>query len=300
LRVRAYVAAGHILTAVQNMEDARLHLAEARTLAGSSAELLASVLVADVELATRQGDFKRALDRLAELEQVVQSASNEREKHRVALLVAQASAGRGDRATALGKLSLAEQLLPDDKMAAVERIKVRALVDFFTRDFRSAILHAEMAIEMGRELGLSYDVMFNLHTLGDVLIHVEDLPRAYGALRQSLELCEEFGYERFANYNRMFLAFLDGLQGAADAEKLLAQGLAYAASKEFTGEVIGGQHLLAKLLHRRGRVVEAEAEYEKTRTLAMRAGQRFVADECDQALHKLAGAASSRPSRSLP
>ncbi len=297
VRVRAYVAAGQILTAVQNMEDARADLAQARVLGGSSADLLAPVLVAEVELATRQGDFKRALEVLAELEQAVQSASNEREKHRVALLVAQASAGRGDRTTALAKLSLAEQLLPSDKMAAVERIKVRALVDFFTRDFRSAVLHAEMAIEMGRELGLSYDVMFNLHTLGDVLIHTDDLPRAYGAVRQSLELCEEFGYERFANYNRMFLAFLDGLQGASDAEKLLAQGIAYAESKDFTGEVIGGHQLLAKLLHRRGRYTEAQAEYEKTRLLANRAGQRFAADECDQMLHRLASGTTGTMAR---
>jgi len=135
--------------------------------------------------------------------------------------------------------------------------------------------------------------MFNLHTLGDVLIHMDDLPRAYGAIRQSLELCEEFGYERFANYNRMFLAFLDGLQGAPEAEKLLAQGIAYAESKEFTGEIIGGHQLLAKLLHRRGRLEAAHAGYERTRTLAIRAGQRFAADDCDQALHKLSGGSSA-------
>jgi serine/threonine protein kinase/tetratricopeptide (TPR) repeat protein len=292
-RVRAYVAVGQIFTAVQHMEEARQHLAHARALAGTDAEMLGPVLIAGVELSTRQGDFKRASDLLGELEKVVQSAGDEREKHRVALLVAQASAGRGDRAMALAKLSLAEQLLPDDRMAAVERTKVRALVDFFTRDFRSAVMHSEMAIDMGRELGLSYDVMFNLHTLGDVLIHVDDLPRAYGAIRQSLELCEEFGYERFANYNRMFLAFLDGLQGATDAEKLLAQGIAYAESKEFTGEIIGGHQLLAKLLHRRGRLEAAHVEYERTRTLAIRAGQRFAADDCDQALHKLSGGSNA-------
>ncbi len=298
VRVRAYVAAGHILTAVQHLEEARQRLTHARALAGIDADLLGPVLIAGVELATRQGDFKRASELLAELEKVVQSTSDVREKHRVALLVAQASAGRGDRAVALAKLSLAEQLLPDDRMAAVERTKVRALVDFFTHDFRSAVLHSEMAIDMGRELGLSYDVMFNLHNLGDVLIHLDDLPRAYGAIRQSLELCEEFGFERFANYNRMFLAFLDGLQGAADAEKLLAQGIAYAESKEFTGEIIGGRQLLAKLLHRRGRLDAARAEYERTRTLAIRAGQRFAADDCDQALHKLGG--GSTGSISMP
>ena len=77
---------------------------------------------------------------------------------------------------------------------------------------------------MAREMGIGYEVMLNLHNLGDILVHLDDLPRAYGAIRQSLALCEESGYERLANYNRMFLAFLDGIQGTVDGEKLLAAG----------------------------------------------------------------------------
>ena len=66
--------------------------------------------------------------------------------------------------------------------------------------------------------------MLNLHNLGDILVHLDDLPRAYGAIRQSLALCEEFGYERLANYNRMFLAFLDGIQGDGRRREAPAPG----------------------------------------------------------------------------
>ena len=66
---------------------------------------------------------------------------------------------------------------------------------------------------MARALGLTYEVMVNLHNLGDVLVRLDDLPRAYGAFQQSLALCDECGFERLANHNRMFLAYLDGVQG---------------------------------------------------------------------------------------
>ena len=126
------------------------------------------------------------------------------------------------------------------------------------------------------------------HNLGDILVHLNDLPRAYGAFRQSLALCEESGYERLANYNRMFLAYLDGIQGTVDGEKLLRQGIAYAEGKDFTWDVIGGRVLLAGLLHRAGQHEEAGKEYERTRALAIAAGHRLVVDDCEVALKKLA------------
>jgi eukaryotic-like serine/threonine-protein kinase len=290
MRVRVRVASGRILAAIQHFEDSRQRLAEAELIAGTDEHLMKPVLIAEAELATRQGDLKRAWELLDKLHRVVRTASDDQEKHRLALHLAQANAGLGDRATALANLREAEQLLPDDKAAAVERMKVRALVDHFTREFRSAALYAERAIDMARQMGLMYEVTLNLHNLGDILVHADDLPRAYGALRQSLALCEESGYERLANHNRMLLAFLDGLQGAAEADKLLAQGIAYAASKDFTTEVIGGHWLLARLLHRRGQVEQARDEFEKARALASRAGHRRVAEDCEHALQRIAAA----------
>jgi hypothetical protein len=179
--------------------------------------------------------------------------------------------------------------MPGDRMAQLERTKIRGLVDYFTGDYRSAAIHCERTVERARELGITYEVMLNLHNLGDILVHANDLPRAYGAFRQSLALCEESGYDRLANYNRMFLAYLDGVQGTVDGDKLLRQGIAYAESRDFVWDVIGGRILLAHLLNRGGHLVAAREEYERTRALAVTAGQRFVVDECDAALEKMAG-----------
>ena len=65
--VRARVAAGHILAAVHLMEESRQRLAEAELIAAGDEQLLRLVLIAAAELATRQGDNKRALDLLVEL-----------------------------------------------------------------------------------------------------------------------------------------------------------------------------------------------------------------------------------------
>jgi serine/threonine protein kinase/predicted ATPase len=287
VRVRARVAGGRVLAAVHQLEDARLRLAEATRIAEADPQLTKRVLLAEAELSTRQGDFRRASVQLAELRAIVHASSDDQEEHRVALQLAQSQAALGDRATAIASLQEAERLLPSDRTAALERVKVRALVEYFTRDFRSAAQRSEEAIHLGREMGLGHEVMLNLHNLGDILVQLDDLPRAYGAIRQSLALCEESGDERFANYNRMLLAFLDGIPGTADGEKLLRQGIAYAESKDFTWDVIGGRLLLSKLLRRCGRFEIAVREFQKTRLLAAGAGHRLVVDDCDAALAQL-------------
>jgi serine/threonine protein kinase/tetratricopeptide (TPR) repeat protein len=288
VRVRSRVAAGHVLAAVHRIEDGRARLAEAAIIASAHLHLVQPVLLAEVELATRQGDFKRALVLLDELRTIVHASSDVEEEHRVALHLAQSHAAVGNRATALANLQEAERLLPNDRTASLERTKIRALVDYSTRDFRAAALRSEEAIQLAREMGLTHEVMLNLHRLGDCLIRVEDMPRAYGAIQQSLALCEESGDDRFANYNRMLLAFLDGINETSDGAKLLRQGIAYATSKEFTWDVIGGRWLLAKLLRRLGQVEDARDEYERTRGLALEAGHRLVADDCEIALAELA------------
>jgi tetratricopeptide (TPR) repeat protein len=287
LRVRVRVAAAQILSAVQEVDGSLARLAEAEVIAEGDEPLSKAVLIAEAELATRQGDYKRSWSLLEKLHRIVKAVSDDQERHRVALDLAQAAAGLGDRTTALASLREAEQLLPDDRVAAVERMKARALVDSFAGDFRSAVLHSGRAIDLGRELGLTYEVMLNLHSLGVVLLYLEDLPRAYGAIRQSLALCEERGYERFTSFNRVVLAYLDGLQGNAEAEKVLRQGLAYAESKHFAWDVLGGRALLGRLLMRTGRPDAARAEFEQTRVLAATMGHKAVVDECDRALRAL-------------
>jgi len=287
LRVGARVSAGLLLSALHSFERARSHFAQAETAAGGDEALAKKVLAAYAELAVRQGDFSRSIAILERLHEIVAQDGDKREEHKVLLHHAQANAGLGNHAAALRALARAEELAPEDAAALCEREKVRALVAYFSRDFHAAVAATERAVELARALGVSYEVAINLHNLGDFLVRLDDFPRAYGAIRQSIEICDETGFERLASHNRMFLAFLDGAAGAADAEPLLRQGIDYAEANDFTWDAVNGRVLLAHLLLRRADVERARSEFERAGDLARKSGNRLVADDCDAALRAM-------------
>jgi tetratricopeptide (TPR) repeat protein len=166
-------------------------------------------------------------------------------------------------------------------------MKLRGLIEYFTRDFRAAAASCERAVDMARAVGLTYEVMVNLHNMGDSLTRMSDFARAYGAIQQSLALCDECGYERLGSLNRMWLAYLDGIAGRADAEKLLEQGIAYAEANDFTWDVLGGRLMLAQLLQRRGETAAARTEFERVKKLADAAGNALIAEDCTAALDEM-------------
>jgi hypothetical protein len=130
-------------------------------------------------------------------------------------------------------------------------------------------------------------VAVNLHNLGEFLIRLSDFPRAYGAIRQSVALCDEFGFDRLASQNRMFLAFLDGVAGDAAAEATLRQGIRYAEANDFGWDNVNGRLLLAWLFQRRGASAAARAELDALLVLARDMGNHLVVDDCEFALREL-------------
>jgi tetratricopeptide (TPR) repeat protein len=286
-RVRARVDAGRILAALHQFEAATKMFVDAERIAGDDDALVKPALVAFAELAGRQGDFKRSLEQLSRLEKNASALGDKLEEHKLLASLSQTHAAMGDRRAAITALDRAERLLAHDKTAACERQKLRGLVEYFARDYRAAALACEKAIDMARDAGLTYEVAVNLHNLGDALVRLDDYPRAYGAIQQSLALCDEAGFERLASHNRMFLAFLNAVAGDKEQETLLVNGLRYAEANDFTWDVIGGLWLLAQLHLRREEKSAAKSELEKLRTVASSAGNRVVLDDCDAALKKL-------------
>jgi tetratricopeptide (TPR) repeat protein len=298
-RVRVRIDAGRILGAVNLYDAARAQFSAAEAIAQRRPELVKSALVAAAELSGRQGDFKRSVPLLERVEALVVAGgpptpAQKAEEHKLIVSLVQVNAAMGDYAAAMRHFDRACALIPDEPTFVCERHKLLALVHYFARDFRSAALCSEKAIDMGRELGLSYEVAVNLHNLGDILLHLEDYARAYGAIKQSLALCDELGHERLASHNRMVLAFLDSLVGDQDAEKILVQGIRYAEANDFTWDVLGGRFLHAKLLETRGEMDGARLEFQKLRDLARAAGNRLIADDCVTALRSM-GTPPSQP-----
>jgi len=290
LRVRTRVAASRILVALHKFESATPHLSEAERIAQGRDELSKIVLVAWAELAGRRGDFNRSLELLVRMQKLATVEGDKQEEHKILTNLTQAHAALGDRAAAKLALERAEQLIPDDTAAACERQKLRGLMHYFLRDFRLAAVEIEKAVDMARALGLTYEVAVNLHNLGDVLIRLDDYARAYGALQQSLALCEEYGFERLIQHNRMLLSFLAGHKGDLEGDKQLDQGIAYAEANAFWWDVISGRLLRARLLQHRGKHEEAKHAFHSLRQLAKTNGHRMVVDDCDAALEAYAKA----------
>jgi tetratricopeptide (TPR) repeat protein len=299
LRVRVRIDAGRILGALHMFDAARAQFSAAEAIAGARQELVMTAVIAACEFSGRQGDFKRSLALLERLQSFVTTGGDKVEEHKVLVSLVQTHAAMGDIPAAMRHFERATALLPDEPTFVCERTKLAALLDYFARDFRSAALHCEQAIDMARDLGLQYEVAVNLHNLGDILIHLEDYARAYGAIKQSLALCDELGHDRLASHNRMILAFLDGRAGDAEADRVLWQGIRYAEANEFTWDVLGGRRLVAKLHELRGDMDSARLEYQKLRELARAAGNRLIADDCATALRSMGSPPSQPPPASV-
>jgi tetratricopeptide (TPR) repeat protein len=287
-RVRGRVDAGRILGALHKFEAASVRFDEAERLAEGNAALLTAVLLSYGEQAVRQGDFKRSLEAFERLQRVAGSEGDKSEEHKLQMNLAQAHAAMGDRRAALIHLAQAEALLDGDATAACERERLRGFIEYFARDFRGAAAAFERAIDKARPLGLTYEVAANLNNLGDTLVRLSDFARAYGALQQSLALCDEAGFERLASHNRMVLAFLDALAGDGEAQKTLVQGIRYAEANDFTWDEISGRALYAQLLQRRGDLSAAKGEYEKLRDVSRDSGNQLVAEDAETALKAIA------------
>jgi hypothetical protein len=144
------------------------------------------------------------------------------------------------------------------------------------------------AVELARHAGLPYEVAVALHLLGEVLLRLGDLPRAYAMLQQSSSVCEEIGDERLRMHNRSFLSYLDALRGKSGADGALEESVAYASAHGFAWDEADGRYLLAGLHRHYDDTNAARIEYERCRSSAQAMGYRFLAEDCDRALGDLA------------
>ncbi len=197
-------------------------------------------------------------------------------------------AGSGDLAAALGALDQAERLdRPDDLVAAANREKLRVLAYSYARDYRAAVESSERAIGVARSAGLRYDIAASLHNLGDNCRCLGDFPRAYAALTESKEVAEALGAERLVTINRIHLAYLDGVSGQPDADKLLRDLIVYAESRGFYSDGREGRLLLGRLLAHKGAKAEARRELESVMAMAQTQRDQSTVEESREALAKL-------------
>ncbi|GDX83040.1 hypothetical protein LBMAG42_48510 [Deltaproteobacteria bacterium] len=76
-----------------------------------------------------------------------------------------------------------------------------------------ALAEFKRALELRRGLGYRPGEVINLHNIGDALLRMGDLGRAWAAFEQSRELAGECAWDRGVVMNDVFLHYLRGLRG---------------------------------------------------------------------------------------
>lgn len=259
---RCVVARTHaagMLGAIHQFDTANEYIEDALVLAGRRTALKRSALLTGAEIAFRRGEFRRALEMFVEIGK--HGEPQGREAYRLEVGLAHTLAAQGDQKGGLAHLERASELAdPSDLAAAVEREKIRGLIYHFTRDFRNAVAAFERGVDLARASGLSYEVALALHNMGDALVWLGSFARSHVAFRESLSICDEYGYERLAAHDRMYLAFLDAEKGHGDATNTLRDLIAVAEARGYIWDVLDGRHLLGTLAFRRGDVDTARTE----------------------------------------
>jgi serine/threonine protein kinase/tetratricopeptide (TPR) repeat protein len=282
-KVNARVDVARALGSVNLFDEAYDTLEQAFALAGEDRRVIADALVVEIEMAGRAGDFARATRAADKLEGVGVMPSS-----RALLAVAYARSALGDLESALRAIDEAERLDgPSDVLAAAAREKQRVLVYANVRDYKSAVEVAPRAIDLARAAGLRYDTAASLHNLGDTCRRLGDLPRAYAALTESKDVAEAGGHERLVTLNRIHLAYLDGVSGLPDADKLLRDLIRYAESRGYLMDAREGRYLLGALLAQKGARDDARRELELVLSLSQAQGDNAMEVEAREALDKL-------------
>lgn len=282
-RVAARVHTARALGSVNLFEQTYEMLEEARDLAGGSPELARSALAVEIEMSARSGDFARgvrAADKLAGMGNI--------DDPRLLTAIAHSRAAVGQKAEALKCLERADEIAdPNDLAGASERQKQRVLVYVFSRDFKAGVDESSRAADLARTAGMRFDAVAALHNLGDAARRLGDFPRAYASFVESRDLAKAMGHERLAALNRIHLAYLDGLRGAAGSLELLRDLIRYADSRRFWTDALEGRCLLAALLAHDGKTDEARKEFLAVLELAESYGNNLIAEDAREALAEL-------------
>ncbi|WP_437731854.1 protein kinase domain-containing protein [Sorangium sp. So ce1335] len=235
-------------------------------------ELLREALMVDLEVACLQGQFARARRAALDLD-----ALGPIDDPRALLSVALARATSGDRPGAMEALARSAAVGDaGDRAAEAVRAKLLVMIELYTGDFRAAVRACERALELDGALGLRFDGVVNLHNLAYACVRLGDHERARALFAESLARADEAGYERVAASNRMYIAYLDGVQGAGDARERLKELIARAEEQGYWHDVLQGRWAAAMLLKNARNDALARREFEDLLELSVRLGDPLL------------------------
>jgi tetratricopeptide (TPR) repeat protein len=284
-RVMGHVHVARALGSVNLFDEAYEALGYADPDTLSDDALRRASLIAEAQLASRQGLFVRAVraaDRLATMDHG--------DDPETLLTMALARCMGGDSDEGMKLLDRLDGLAPPkDAAERVTRDKHRVLAHFNARDWDAAARAAARLAEVAQAAGLRFDIAAALHNLGDCCDRLGDHPRAYAAFVESLEHTRQLEHDRLSNLNRMHLCLLDGLRSATGAGERLKGLVRYADARGYLWDVLEGRFLLARLAVAHGDHQSAREQLGEIITRADEQGHHLIGVDARELLAKLSG-----------
>lgn len=228
--VRASEALGRLLHEHGDQAGALARFEESRRLANGDASLEARALAALALQPIRAGDAAGAL-RLLE--------------------AARAAAESGGDRILLGKVV--------NNIGAVHHGAGR---------YGEALACFREALDVRQGLGYREGVVTNLHNVGDTLLRMDEVARAWASFTHARELASEVGWARGEAMNEVYLAYIDGTRGDGEALARLHAARSRAESLADKETAAQAAWLLGRLHLNRGEVAPARDHLTQARAQA--------------------------------
>ena len=124
------------------------------------------------------------------------------------------------------------------------------------------------ALDVRQGLGYREGVVTNLHNVGDTLLRMDEVGRAWASFAHARELASEVGWARGEAMNEVYLAYIDGTRGDAGALARLHAARSRAESLSDRETAAQAAWLLGRLHLNRGEVVPARDHLTQARKQA--------------------------------
>lgn len=155
----------------------------------------------------------------------------------------------------------------DDKILQGQTLNNLGVNYIHMERFRDALDCYRQACEIRKGIEHRRGVIINLHNIGDVYFRMGDYARAFHYFQESLQAAKENGWERGEAMNYVFLGYLQALQGEAEGEQTLEDGIGAAIALGDGDTAAQGKVFLARVLTRRGDMDRAREVLTEASTL---------------------------------
>jgi tetratricopeptide (TPR) repeat protein len=251
---------------------------------------MGEIVTAIGETYARNGEFRKAHGYLEEAARLADLRGDRRDTVLSTLSLARCEAASGEKNRALATWERAKSVAAEfnDPVIDCELEKCLCLVYFQVREFQSSAEHAERAIEIAREYGLTYEFCVNAHNSGDAWLRAGDYKKAFTAIMTSLAIAQEHGFEKMTRLNNVYMAFIDASRfGSDEGRAKVEAALAYAESHAYAWDVLQAKYLLGVLAKEQGDPEKAKRLLREALALANETDNRMYAEDCEMLLREV-------------